>query len=164
MGWWSCTHTHARKHVKKILWQNVHILQSRQQDIINCIGPKIMWQNINISLKSWPDIANVLKKILWQNVNISLQESMDMTSQSILRRLDIMSHVTNCPPRSQGGQKYLDGSYRCQNVTVENCHSRRFVGWTYSLGQIVTWSVCGWTDRQGTAEVAVVLGVCTVLH
>jgi hypothetical protein len=37
-----------------------------------------------------------------------------------------------------------------RNVTVVNCHSRRFVGWTDSVGRNVTWSVCGWTDRQGT--------------
>jgi hypothetical protein len=36
------------------------------------------------------------------------------------------------------------------NVTVVNCHRRRFVGWMLSLGQNVAWSVCGWTDRQGT--------------
>ncbi len=29
-------------------------------------------------------------------------------------------------------------------------YSRWFVGWTLCLGQNVTWSVCGWTDRQGT--------------
>ncbi len=53
----------------------------------------------------------------------------------------------------EGGvdKKYLDGSYRWRNVTVVNCHSRRFVGWTLSLGRNVAWSVCGWTDRQGTA-------------
>ncbi len=44
----------------------------------------------------------------------------------------------------------MDGSYRWTNATVVNCHSRRFVGWTLSLGRNVEWSVCGWTDRQGT--------------
>jgi hypothetical protein len=48
-------------------------------------------------------------------------------------------------------EKYVDGSYRWTNVTVVNCHSRRFVGWMLSLGRNVAWSVCGWTDRQGTA-------------
>ncbi len=43
----------------------------------------------------------------------------------------------------------MDGSYSWTNVTVVNCHSRRFVRWTLSLGQNVAWSVCGWTDRQG---------------
>jgi hypothetical protein len=47
-------------------------------------------------------------------------------------------------------EKYMDGSYRWTNVTVVNCHSRRFVGWTLSLGWNVAWSVCGWTDHQGT--------------
>ncbi len=42
-------------------------------------------------------------------------------------------------------EKYLDG---LKNVTVVYCH-RRFVGWTDSVGRIVTWSVCGWMDRQG---------------
>ncbi len=37
-----------------------------------------------------------------------------------------------------------------QNVTVVKCHSRRFVGWTLSLGQNVAWWVHGWTDRQCT--------------
>ncbi len=36
------------------------------------------------------------------------------------------------------------------NVTVVKCHSRRFVGWTPSLGQNVAWSVRGWKDRQCT--------------
>jgi hypothetical protein len=47
-------------------------------------------------------------------------------------------------------EKYLDGSDRWQNVTGVNCHSRLFVGWTDSVGQIVTRSVRRWTDRQGT--------------
>ncbi len=47
-------------------------------------------------------------------------------------------------------EKYLDGSYRCKNVTGANFQSRWFVGWTDSVGRIVTWSVCGRTDRQGT--------------
>ncbi len=38
-----------------------------------------------------------------------------------------------------------------RNVTVVKCHSRRFVGWTNSVGRNVTWTVCGWTDRQCTA-------------
>ncbi len=37
-----------------------------------------------------------------------------------------------------------------RNVTVVNCHSGRFVGWTLSLGRNVAWSVCRWTDRLGT--------------
>jgi hypothetical protein len=37
-----------------------------------------------------------------------------------------------------------------RNVTVVNCHSRRFVGWTLRLGRNVAWSVCRWTDRLGT--------------
>ncbi len=37
-----------------------------------------------------------------------------------------------------------------RNVTVVNCHSRRFVSWTLCLGRIVAWSVYGWTDGQGT--------------
>ncbi len=55
----------------------------------------------------------------------------------------------------EGGvdKNYIDGSYRWTNVTVVNCHSRRFVGWTLSLGQNVAWSVCGWTDRQGTENI-----------
>jgi hypothetical protein len=61
-----------------------------------------------------------------------------------------MLQVTNCPPRRLGGQKYLDGSYRCKNVTGAHCHSRRFVGWMDSVGRIVEWSVCLWTDRLGT--------------
>jgi hypothetical protein len=49
-------------------------------------------------------------------------------------------------------EKHVDGSYRWTNVTVVNCHSRRFVGWTLNLGRNVAWSVCGWTDRQGTVN------------
>jgi hypothetical protein len=47
-------------------------------------------------------------------------------------------------------KKYLDRSYRCKNVTGVHCHSRRFVGWTDSVGRIVAWSVYRWTDRLGT--------------
>ncbi len=36
------------------------------------------------------------------------------------------------------------------NVTGAHCHSRRFIGWTDSVGRIVAWSVCRWTDRLGT--------------
>jgi hypothetical protein len=50
-------------------------------------------------------------------------------------------------------KKYLDGSYRCKNVTGAHCHSRRFVGWTDSVGRIVAWSVCRWTDRLGTRKI-----------
>ncbi len=39
---------------------------------------------------------------------------------------------------------------KCYNITGANCHSRGFVGWMDSLGRIVAWSVCGWTDRQGS--------------
>ncbi len=45
-------------------------------------------------------------------------------------------------------------------VTVVKCHSRRFVGWTLSLGQNVAWSVCGWTDHQGTQLSAFLYSVC----
>ncbi len=38
------------------------------------------------------------------------------------------------------------------NVTVVNCHSRRFVGWMLRLVWNVMWPVCGWTDRQGTGK------------
>jgi hypothetical protein len=47
-------------------------------------------------------------------------------------------------------EKFVDGSYRWKNVTVVNCHSRRFVRWKDSVGRIFAWWVCGWTDRQGT--------------
>ncbi len=39
------------------------------------------------------------------------------------------------------------------NVTVVNCHSRRFVRCMLRLDRIVIWLVCGWTDRQGTPSV-----------
>jgi hypothetical protein len=38
------------------------------------------------------------------------------------------------------------------NVTVVNCHSRRFVGWTLHLGRNVAWSVCRWMDRLDTSS------------
>ncbi len=43
-----------------------------------------------------------------------------------------------------------------RNVKVVKCHSRWFVGWTNSVGRNVTWSVCGWTDRQYTVLCIVV--------
>jgi hypothetical protein len=76
-------------------------------------------------------------------------------SQDRYYEVDVMLHVTNCPHRIQGGQKYLDGSYGCKNVTGANCHSRQFIGWTDSVGQIVAWSVCWWTDRLGTIPYSV---------
>jgi hypothetical protein len=39
-------------------------------------------------------------------------------------------------------KKYLDGSYRCKNVTGANYHSRGFVGWTDSVGQNWMDSLC----------------------
>ncbi len=49
-----------------------------------------------------------------------------------------------------GDEKYLDVSYRCKNVTVANL-SQQTVRWsTDSMGQIFPWSICWWTDRQGT--------------
>ncbi len=51
-----------------------------------------------------------------------------------------------------------------RNVTGANCHSRRFVGWTDSVGRNVVWSVRGWTDRQGTVSAATCHAVHTVYH
>ncbi len=63
-----------------------------------------------------------------------------------------MSQVTNRPLEARVDKKYVDGSYRWMNVTVAKCHSRLFVGRMISVGQIVAWSVCGWTDRQDTSR------------
>jgi hypothetical protein len=62
-------------------------------------------------------------------------------------------YVTSDKPstlKAKVDEKYVDGSYRWTFVTVVNCHSRQFDGWTLSLGRNVALSVCGWTDRQGT--------------
>ncbi len=88
--------------------------------------------------------SQMCPKIMWQTVHILFQERMDMMLQSILRRVDVMSHVTNHLPRSWGGlkkvdKKYMGGSYRCKNVAGANCNSRRFIGWMDSVGQIVAW-------------------------
>ncbi len=74
----------------------------------------------------------------------------DMMSQSILRRLDVITvHL-----EAGVDEKYLDRLYTvqvcCKNVTGANFHSTRFVGWTDSVGRIVTWLVCRCTDHQGT--------------
>ncbi len=56
--------------------------------------------------------------------------------------------VTNHPNITFFGT--YNRSTMSKNVTVVNCHNRRFVGWTLRLGQNVTWSIRGWMDRQGT--------------
>ncbi len=38
--------------------------------------------------------------------------------------------VTNRPSETQGGQNYLDGSYRCKHARGAHGYSRGFVGWT----------------------------------
>jgi hypothetical protein len=81
--------------------------------------PKIMQQKIQISLKSQLDIANVLKNPVAKHPHVAKQpaghhkwvqkfcdksskfrfrKGWTKMSQSILRRVDIMSHVTNRPP------------------------------------------------------------------
>ncbi len=49
--------------------------------------------------------------------HILVQERMDMMSQSILSRVDVMSHVTNHPTQSGMDEKHLVRSNRCKNVT-----------------------------------------------
>jgi hypothetical protein len=61
-----------------------------------------------------------------------------------------MPHLTNRQHRAGVDKKYLDGSYKYQNVTGANCHSRWFIGRTDSLGRIVAWLVFRWTYCQGT--------------
>jgi hypothetical protein len=145
-----------RKRVDKILRQNIHSSLSRWKDITNvqksCNKMSTFWWKAGwTSQMCWEKscdktstchqtagrTSQVGPKILWQTMQISLQERMDMMSLSILGRVDVMSQVTNHP-------------YRWTNITVVNCHSRQFVRWMLSLGRNVTWSVCGWTERQGT--------------
>jgi hypothetical protein len=125
--------------------QNIHISQKSRLDIVNMLG-KILWQNINMSPNSWQDVTNGSKNIVTNRLNFTSWKG-HMMSQSILRRVDVMSQVTNCPPWSQGGQKYVDRSYRRMNVAVVNCHSRWYVGWTLSLGRLCR--VVGlWVDES----------------
>jgi hypothetical protein len=49
-------------------------------------------------------------KIMWQIVHILLQDNVDILPQSIMKRVEVMSHVTDRPPQSRGGWKYLDRS------------------------------------------------------
>jgi hypothetical protein len=60
--------------------------------------------------------------------------------------------VTTVHLKAGVDEKYLDESYRCKNVTGANSHSRRFIGWMDSVGQIVAWSVYRWTDCLGTGK------------
>jgi hypothetical protein len=47
-------------------------------------------------------------------------------------------------------EKYLNGLYRCKNVTGRIVTIEKFTWWTDSVDRIVAWSVRGWTDCQGT--------------
>jgi hypothetical protein len=67
-------------------------------------------------------------KIMWQIVHILLQDNVDIIPQSIMKRVDVMSHVTNCPPQSRGGWKYLDrSSSQGQVVTTDGLLGWRIV-------------------------------------
>ncbi len=133
---------------------------------------KIRRQNVHTSLKSRLDIANVLgKSPVTKRPHVAKQPAgrhkwvrkcCDKPSIFCFRKGWTWCHRafwggwTLCHKwqtvHLEGGvdEKYVEGSYRWTIVTIVNCHSRRFVGWTLSLGRNVAWSVCGWTDRQGT--------------
>ncbi len=155
----------------KILWQNVHILLNSRWDIITNVDRNHATK-LHILLKSLLDITNVSKKscdkkstfrwtanrtsqidqkILWQTILIFFRETVDLMSQSILRRVENVSHVTNHSSGSLGWWKNL--------VQAKECHRRQFVGWTDSVGQVVAWLVRVWTDHHwcGVNCTAVVL-------
>jgi hypothetical protein len=101
---------------------NVHISLKSRLDMANVLG-KILWQNVHSLLIRWQDITNVQKscdkmstlrwkagwtsQTCWEKScdKTSTCRWVDMMSQSILGRVDIMSQVTNCPPWSRGGRK-----------------------------------------------------------
>ncbi len=154
----------------KILWQNIHISLSRWQDITNV--QKIMPQNVQISLKSQlnnrkhvgknpvtkrPHVAKQLaghhkwvQKFCGKPSKFRFRKGWTWCHRAFWGGWALCHKWQTVQLEAGVDKKYVDGSYRWTNVTVVNCHSRQFVGWTLSLGQIVTWSVCGWTDRQGT--------------
>ncbi len=133
--------------------------------------PKIMPQNIYVLLKSRLDIKTCFKNPATKRPHFAkqpaghhkwVQNFCDKSSKFCFRKGWIWCHKAlwgGCmlchmwqTVHLEAGEdeKYLDGSDRWKNVTVVNCHSRRFVGWTDSVGWIVAWLVCGWMDRQGT--------------
>ncbi len=73
----------------------------------------------------------------------------NMMSESILRRVGVMSHVTNRPPWSRGETKNTWTDRTGVRMSEGLCTA--FVGCTDSVGRIVAWLVCGWIDRQGTS-------------
>ncbi len=79
-------------------------------------------------------------EIVCQIVQISLHEGVDIMSQSILRREDVISHVTNHPPPNWGGQK-IPGRI----IQLSECHSSK-------LSQQI---VC-WMDKQCGSNCCVV--------
>ncbi len=105
-----------------------------------------------MSPNSWQDITNGSKNVVTNRPNFASGKG----GHDVTEHFGEGGHyVTSDKPSTLKpglDEKYVDGSYRWTNVTVANCHSRRFVGWTLSLGRNVTWSVCGWTDRQGTLD------------
>jgi hypothetical protein len=136
--------------------------------------PKIRRQNVHTSLKSRLDIANVLgKSPVKKRPHVAkqpagrhkwVQKCCDKPSKFCFRKVWTWCHRAFwggwmlCHKwqtvHLEGGvdEKYVDGSYRWTIVTIVNCHSKRFVGWTLSLGRNFAWSVCGWTDCQDTEQ------------
>ncbi len=64
-----------------------------------------------------------------------------------------MSHVTNVHLDPTVDGKYLDGSYRCKNVTGMNCHSRRIERIKMLCGRFATGQIVqAQSDDPGTGS------------
>jgi hypothetical protein len=57
---------------------------------------------------SWQDVTNGLTNFVTNHLNFA-SGRVDMMSQNILGRVDVMSQVTNCPLEAGVDEKYVEG-------------------------------------------------------
>ncbi len=67
----------------------------------------------------------IFPKIMWQSENILLQERVDMMSQRLLWGWTSCYMWQSVHLKARVDEKYLNGMYRCKNVTGANCHNRQ---------------------------------------
>ncbi len=97
----------------KIMWKNVHIKLHSRQDITNVA--KIMWQNIHILLsRHWT--SQVCPKISWK-VSTCFIKVWTWCHRAFRRGWTSCHLRQNAHLEAGVDKKYLNGSYRCKNVT-----------------------------------------------
>ncbi len=104
----------------------------------------------------WAEICEFFRKmdllLCWDEM--SQQSWMKNTRTKCHRLWDKILHcdsLSHCDKPSKFTRSECHNLGWTENLsTVVKCHSRLFVGWTDSVDRNVTWSVCGWADRQCT--------------